>query len=220
MPRRRARNSSVPAPTAVADLRASHLAVQARIELARAHLALADLAGARTLMREVDDLLRRCRCSPRTCRSPRSRRELFLSRHTIKSQAVSIYARREPLHVTRRSRSRGPRPPGKVTAGRRLTAPCYEPGSRMREGASWQPLATRRPAGSVSAATSDYGGSPAARSRPDGMSDGSRRIRSSLLRCRSGSAARRYACRSRALSSSFLTLRALANRGCLIRSNR
>ena len=36
-----------------------HLAVQARIELARVHLALADLAGARTLMREVDDLLRR-----------------------------------------------------------------------------------------------------------------------------------------------------------------
>jgi LuxR family maltose regulon positive regulatory protein len=36
-----------------------HLAVQARIELARAHLALTDLAGARTLMREVDELLRR-----------------------------------------------------------------------------------------------------------------------------------------------------------------
>jgi LuxR family maltose regulon positive regulatory protein len=36
-----------------------HLAVQARIELARAHLALADLPGARTLMREVDELLRR-----------------------------------------------------------------------------------------------------------------------------------------------------------------
>ena len=36
-----------------------YLAVQARIELARVHLALADLAGARTLMREVDDLLRR-----------------------------------------------------------------------------------------------------------------------------------------------------------------
>ena len=36
-----------------------HLAVQARIELARAHLALADLAGARTLMREVDGLLKR-----------------------------------------------------------------------------------------------------------------------------------------------------------------
>ena len=36
-----------------------YLAVQARIELARVHLALADLAGARTLMREVDDLLKR-----------------------------------------------------------------------------------------------------------------------------------------------------------------
>ena len=36
-----------------------HLAAQARIELIRVHLALADLAGARTLMREVDGLLRR-----------------------------------------------------------------------------------------------------------------------------------------------------------------
>ena len=36
-----------------------YFAVQARIELARVHLALADLAGARTLMREIDDLLRR-----------------------------------------------------------------------------------------------------------------------------------------------------------------
>jgi LuxR family transcriptional regulator, maltose regulon positive regulatory protein len=35
------------------------LAVQARIELTRIHLALADLAGARTLMQEVDDLLKR-----------------------------------------------------------------------------------------------------------------------------------------------------------------
>jgi len=35
-----------------------HIAVQARIELTRAHLALADVAGARTLMREIDDLLR------------------------------------------------------------------------------------------------------------------------------------------------------------------
>jgi LuxR family maltose regulon positive regulatory protein len=33
--------------------------VQTRIELARVHLALADLAGARTLMRELDELLRR-----------------------------------------------------------------------------------------------------------------------------------------------------------------
>jgi LuxR family transcriptional regulator, maltose regulon positive regulatory protein len=36
-----------------------HWAVQARIELAHVHLTLGDLAGARTLMREVDDLLRR-----------------------------------------------------------------------------------------------------------------------------------------------------------------
>ena len=36
-----------------------YFAVQARIELTRVHLALADLAGARTLMREVDELLRR-----------------------------------------------------------------------------------------------------------------------------------------------------------------
>jgi len=35
-----------------------YLAVQARLELARVRLALADTAGARTLMREVDDLLR------------------------------------------------------------------------------------------------------------------------------------------------------------------
>jgi LuxR family transcriptional regulator, maltose regulon positive regulatory protein len=36
-----------------------HVAVQARIELARVHIALGDLAGARTLMREADELLRR-----------------------------------------------------------------------------------------------------------------------------------------------------------------
>jgi LuxR family transcriptional regulator, maltose regulon positive regulatory protein len=36
-----------------------HVAVQARIELARVHVALSDLAGARTLMGEVDELLRR-----------------------------------------------------------------------------------------------------------------------------------------------------------------
>jgi hypothetical protein len=34
---------------------------QARIELIRVHLALTDLAGARTLMAEVDELLRRRR---------------------------------------------------------------------------------------------------------------------------------------------------------------
>jgi LuxR family maltose regulon positive regulatory protein len=36
-----------------------YFAVQARIELIHVHLALADMAGARTLMREVDELLRR-----------------------------------------------------------------------------------------------------------------------------------------------------------------
>ena len=36
-----------------------HVAVQTRIELIRVYLGLADLAGARTLMREVDELLKR-----------------------------------------------------------------------------------------------------------------------------------------------------------------
>jgi LuxR family maltose regulon positive regulatory protein len=36
-----------------------HFAVQARVELARVYLALSDLAGARTLMREIDELLMR-----------------------------------------------------------------------------------------------------------------------------------------------------------------
>jgi LuxR family maltose regulon positive regulatory protein len=36
-----------------------HIAVQIRIELARAHLALGDLAGARTLMNEIDEVLKR-----------------------------------------------------------------------------------------------------------------------------------------------------------------
>jgi LuxR family transcriptional regulator, maltose regulon positive regulatory protein len=36
-----------------------YLAVQVRIELTRSHLALADLAGARTLMGEADEVLSR-----------------------------------------------------------------------------------------------------------------------------------------------------------------
>ena len=36
-----------------------HVALQTRIELTRAHLTLADPAGARTLMREIDELLKR-----------------------------------------------------------------------------------------------------------------------------------------------------------------
>jgi LuxR family transcriptional regulator, maltose regulon positive regulatory protein len=107
-----------------------HLAVQARIELIRVHLALADLAGARTLMREIEELLRRrpglgtlvgeadalraqlagengpseagasalttaeLRLLPLLSTHmsfPEIAAQLFLSPHTIKSQAVSIY---------------------------------------------------------------------------------------------------------------------------------
>ncbi len=107
-----------------------HVAVQARIELARVHLALSDLAGARTLMREADELLRcrpglgnlasearafKARLSgehgpglPRVCALtaaelrllprlashlsfPEIAAELFVSRYTVKSEAISIY---------------------------------------------------------------------------------------------------------------------------------
>jgi LuxR family maltose regulon positive regulatory protein len=107
-----------------------HLAVQARIELARVYLALADLAGARTLMREIDELLRhrpglgilvgeaaslRSQLAQQRGTSapgasaltaaelrllpllsthlsfPEIGDELFLSRNTIKTQAISIY---------------------------------------------------------------------------------------------------------------------------------
>jgi len=107
-----------------------HMAVQARIELIRVHLALGDLAGARTLMQEVDELLRRRPglgslvdeartlrdrlASERGSSAPGASSltaaelrllpmlsthlsfaeiaaEMFLSRHTIGSQAMSIY---------------------------------------------------------------------------------------------------------------------------------
>jgi LuxR family maltose regulon positive regulatory protein len=107
-----------------------HLAVQARIELALVYLALSDLEGARTLMREIDELLRRrpglgtlvshaealrdrlagesdpnlpgasalttaeLRLLPLLATHlsfPQIGEEVFLSRNTIKSQAVSIY---------------------------------------------------------------------------------------------------------------------------------
>jgi LuxR family maltose regulon positive regulatory protein len=107
-----------------------YFAVQARIELIRVHFALADLAGARTLMREVDELLRRrpdlgnLAGEARALRArlakerdsngpgasaltgaelrllpmlsthlsfPEIAEELFLSRNTIKSEAISIY---------------------------------------------------------------------------------------------------------------------------------
>ena len=107
-----------------------HLAVQTRIELIRAHIALADTSGARTLMREVDEVLQlrpglgilvgdaealRAQLSKQRSSVgpgasaltaaelrllplisthlsfPEIAAELFLSRHTIKSQAFSIY---------------------------------------------------------------------------------------------------------------------------------
>ena len=107
-----------------------YFAVQARIELARVHFAVADLAGAKTLMREVDELLRhrpglgnlagqaralRARLAEDRSPSapgasaltaaelrllpllsthlsfPEIAGELFLSRNTVKSQAISIY---------------------------------------------------------------------------------------------------------------------------------
>jgi LuxR family transcriptional regulator, maltose regulon positive regulatory protein len=107
-----------------------HLAVQARIELTRVHFALADLAGARTLMREIDELLKlrpdlgtlvgeaqalRTQLSAERAPSvpgsssltgaelrvlpmlathlsfPQIGADLFLSPHTVKSQAMSIY---------------------------------------------------------------------------------------------------------------------------------
>jgi len=107
-----------------------HLAVQARLELIRVHLALADMAGARTLMREVDEIVRRrpdlgtlvgearvlrARLSAERAPSspgassltvaelrvlpmlathlsfPEIGADMFLSPHTVKSQAMSIY---------------------------------------------------------------------------------------------------------------------------------
>ncbi len=111
-----------------------YLAVQARIELARVHLALADVAGARTLMREVDEVLRRrpglgtLVGEAEALRAQLSKEHgssapgasslttaelrllpllsthlsfgeiaenLFLSRNTIKSEAMSIYRKLE-----------------------------------------------------------------------------------------------------------------------------
>jgi LuxR family transcriptional regulator, maltose regulon positive regulatory protein len=107
-----------------------HEAVQARIELARVHLALADIAGARTLMREIGELLKRrpdlgtlvgeaqalrtqlaadhaptipgastltgaeLRVLPLLTTHlsfPEIAADLFVSPHTVKSQAMSIY---------------------------------------------------------------------------------------------------------------------------------
>jgi LuxR family maltose regulon positive regulatory protein len=118
-----------------------YLAVQSRIELIRVHLSLADPAGARTLMREIDDVLRRrpdlgtlagaaeslrvqlssqrgssqAGASTLTAAElrllpllsthllmPEIAEEVFLSRHTVKSEAMSIYRK---LGVSSRSQA-------------------------------------------------------------------------------------------------------------------
>jgi LuxR family maltose regulon positive regulatory protein len=123
-----------------------HLAVQARIELIRVRLALADLAGARTLMREVDELfkvgpglgtlageaqeLRARLAKERSTNGPGASAltaaelrllsmhlsfpeigtRLFLSRTTIKSQALSIYRKldvQSRSHAVTRARELG-----------------------------------------------------------------------------------------------------------------
>jgi LuxR family transcriptional regulator, maltose regulon positive regulatory protein len=111
-----------------------HLAVQARIELVRVYLALADMAGARTQLREIDEVLKRrpglgtltdearalrarlpaerasaaVKVSALTTAElrvlpllathlsfPEIGAELFLSPHTVKSQAMSLYRKLE-----------------------------------------------------------------------------------------------------------------------------
>ena len=107
-----------------------HMAVQARIELARCYLALFDLGAARTLLREADEILMRrprlgvfvqqaadLRAELSRARGssslgasalttaelrllpllsthlsfPEIAEEMFLSRHTVKAEAISIY---------------------------------------------------------------------------------------------------------------------------------
>jgi LuxR family transcriptional regulator, maltose regulon positive regulatory protein len=118
-----------------------YLAVQARIELTRVHLALTDVEGARALMREIDELLRRrpglgtlvseaaalrtrlakdrgsslpgasaltaaeLRLLPMLSTHlsfPEIGAQMFLSRHTVKSEAFSIYRK---LGVSSRSQA-------------------------------------------------------------------------------------------------------------------
>jgi LuxR family maltose regulon positive regulatory protein len=107
-----------------------HLAVQARIEVARCYLALSDVGAARTLLREADEILARrpalgvfvrqaadlraelsrargssalgasalttaeLRLLPMLCTHlsfPEIAEEMFLSRHTVKAEAMAIY---------------------------------------------------------------------------------------------------------------------------------
>jgi LuxR family transcriptional regulator, maltose regulon positive regulatory protein len=115
-----------------------HVSVQTRVELVRAYLALGDVSGARVLLREIDDLVRRqpdlgtlpiqakeldsmmevnraARSGASTLTAAELRllpylpthlsfreigERLFVSPHTVKSQAISIYRK---LGVTSRS---------------------------------------------------------------------------------------------------------------------
>ena len=70
-----------------------YLAVQARIELARVHLALGDLAGARTLMREIDELLtRRPDLGPLTSQAGELRARLAEGRGAQAGRASALTA--------------------------------------------------------------------------------------------------------------------------------
>src|SRR5262249_15514112 len=71
-----------------------HLAVQAPIELLRVHFALADITGARTLMRETDEILLPPLLSTHIP-APEIAADLFLSPHTIGAQMRSIYRKLE-----------------------------------------------------------------------------------------------------------------------------
>ena len=124
-----------------------HLAVQSRLELAEVHIAIADMAGARTLMHEVDELLRR---RPRL--------------GTLASQAQAIRVRlsdergasvdRAPLLTTAEFRL----VPMLAThlSVRRSPRRCSCPGTpsgprRARYTGSWEsPRAARRSAGAAS----------------------------------------------------------------------
>ena len=118
-----------------------HLAVQARIELARCYLALFDVAAVRTLLREIDEILLRraglgvfvgqaeslradlsqargsfalgasaltaaeLRLLPMLATHlsfPEIATQMFLSRHTVKSEAISIYRK---LGISSRSQA-------------------------------------------------------------------------------------------------------------------
>ena len=116
-----------------------HLAVQARIELTRVHLALADLAGARTLMREIDELLKR-------------RPGLG----TLVGEAEALRARLSPAARFRRPRG--------VGADRRRAAPAADavhPPVASRDRRGVVPLPPHRQGRRPSRSTASWASAPA-----------------------------------------------------------